>query len=125
MNYSFKLTQQTQITQVTQVTKLTQNISFNMKNNAETNENKNTSNVNVALTSIKNKSQSSIKERCVKFNEELQKMHNEQKEMDTMLYNIELINIPMSHEPHPCGNGMHAALYIKGKCNKKQTHHYR
>ena len=121
MNYSYNLTQVTQVKQV-------KHVSFNINYGngiCETNENKNTSNVNVALTSVKNKSQPSIKERCVKFNEELQKMRNEQKEMDAMLYNIELINIPMSHEPHPCGNGMHAALYIKGKCNKNQTYHYR
>ena len=136
MNYSFN------ITEVTQVKKV-KHVSFNINTytypypypyNGETNENKNTS--NVAFAPTKNKYQSStssststptatIKERCVKFNEELQKMRVEQKEMETMLLNIELKNIPMSHEPHPCGNGIHAALYIKGKLNKNKAHHYR
>ena len=92
-------------------------ISYKVYNN----ENINTANV----TPINNNNVISFKEKCAKINKEIHKMHTEQKQMESMLFKLELMNIPMSHEPHPCGNGIHAALYIRGKVDKNKAHHYR
>jgi len=85
------------------------------------NENINTNNI----TTVNNTNAISFKEKCARMNEEIHKMHTEQKQMESMLFKLELMNIPMSHEPHPCGNGIHAALYIKGKVGKNKVQHYR
>ena len=102
-------------------------ISYKVYNN----ENINTTNV----TPVNNNNNNviSFKEKCAKINKEIHKMHTEQKQMESMLFKLELMNIPMSHEPHPCGNGIHAALYIRGKVgnvnkvkvDKNKAHHYR